>query len=239
MAWYREWFGEEYLELYAYRDAGEAESNLEFAAAHLRPANPRRVLDLACGTGRHTAALGHRGVRAVGVDLSLTLLAKGCALARVRADMRTLPFADATFDWALNFFTSFGYFEAERENFRVLEQIRRVLAPGGELLLDLLNPEQALAHLVGQETIAVDGREVRLERWYDAASRRIHKRIRVADPGRPPRTFLESVRAYSREEVENALAWAGLVPRAVFGDFTGAPFGPTSTRLIVVAGRPR
>ena len=105
--------------------------NVDFVAAHLGPPRPNAVLDLACGTGRHTEALRGRGFRALGVDLSLTLLARRPGLPRVGGDMRRLPFAGGSFDWVLNFFTSFGYFESERENFRVLQEVVRVLAPGG------------------------------------------------------------------------------------------------------------
>src|SRR5262245_26487593 len=110
MPWYKEWFGEEYLELYSHRDESEAEAHVDFVERHLGGPRPRAVLDLACGAGRHTAALRRRGYRTLGIDLSLTLLAR-IEPPRVAGDMRRLPFADGSFDWVLNFFTSFGYFE--------------------------------------------------------------------------------------------------------------------------------
>ena len=101
MAWYKEWFGEEYLGLYAHRDAEEAGRHAEFVVRHLdgeKPGGekPGAVLDLACGAGRHTAALRRRGYRVVGVDLSLTLLAQPPRQPSVAGDMRCLPFADAS-----------------------------------------------------------------------------------------------------------------------------------------------
>ncbi|HEX9942002.1 MAG TPA: class I SAM-dependent methyltransferase, partial [Thermoanaerobaculia bacterium] len=147
MPWYKEWFGEEYLELYSHRGESEAEEHVDFVERYLGGPRPRAVLDLACGAGRHTAALRRRGYRALGLDLSLTLLARARGLPRVAGDMRLLPFKAGSFDWALNFFTSFGYFEGERENFRVLEEAVRVLTPGGRFLIDLMNPGPALANL--------------------------------------------------------------------------------------------
>ena len=234
MAWYREWFGEEYLELYAHRDAGEADRHVAFVESVLAPARPRRVLDLACGAGRHSAALARRGHAVCGVDLSLVLLAKSPELTRVRGDMRRLPFADGAFDWVLNFFTSFGYFESERENFHVLEEVARVLAPGGAFLIDLMNLDHALAHLRERESVEVDGRRIEIERRYDAVSRRMQKRIRVAESGQSTRTFLESVRAYREDEVVGGLRWAGLDVVAVYG---GEPFCRESERLILVGRR--
>ena len=243
MAWYKEWFGEDYLELYSYRDSREAEEHVDFVARQLGEpavARPRAVLDLACGAGRHTGALRRRGYRTLGVDLSLTLLAhmREQGLPRVAGDMRRLPFADATFDWVLNFFTSFGYFEGERENFRVLEEILRVLTPGGRFLIDLLNPAYALAHLTPRDAQESAGRRVELERWYDPAAKRFNKRIRVVAPGEPPRSFLESVRAYEADEVTCGLQWAGLAVDHLFGSFQGDPYDRGSERLIILGRRP-
>lgn len=239
MAWYREWFGQDYLDLYAHRDRGEAERAVEAVVGWLGPERPRAVLDLACGAGRHTEALRRRGLRALGVDLSLTLLATRPDLPRVRGDMRCLPFAAASFDWVLNFFTSFGYFESERENFRVLEEIVRLLTPGGRFLIDFLNRDRVLGELTPYDAVEEEGRRIEIQRWYDPASCRINKRITVRPDDGPPRTYLESVRAYSREEVTIGLSWAGLHVDATYGNFQGAPFERDSERLILVGRRPR
>ncbi len=238
MPWYKEWFGEEYLELYSHRDRGEAEVHLNFVEQVFSGAPPRAVLDLACGAGRHTEALRQRGFRALGVDLSLTLLTQNPDLPRVAGDMRCLPFADSTFDWVLNFFTSFGYFETERENFQVLEEVVRVLAPRGRFLIDLFNVDHVIATLQPHETREINGRDVEIERWYDPRARRINKRIRVQSRDRPVRAYLESVRAYRREEVLNGLRWAGLEVTELYGNFQGEPFDRDSERLILVGHRP-
>ncbi len=242
MAWYKDWFGEEYLELYSHRDGSEAEEDADFVQRHLGGgARPRAVLDLACGAGRHTAALRRRGFRTLGVDLSLTLLARMRVqgLPRVAGDMRRLPFTDASFDWILNFFTSFGYFAGERENFRVLEEIVRVLAPGGRFLIDLMNPGPTIDHLKPRDVETLDGRRAEIERWYDAASQRINKRITVrGGPGEPTRTFAESVRLYHPEEVTIGLRWAGLEVDDLFGNFQGDPYARDSQRLILIGHKP-
>lgn len=241
MAWYKEWFGEEYLELYSHRDGSEAEVHADFVEEHLvKGTRPRAVLDLACGAGRHTAVLRSRGYRTLGVDLSLPLVARMQAqgLPRVAGDMRLLPFREESFDWVLNFFTSFGYFETERENFRVLEEIVRVLTPGGWFLIDLMNPGPALANLKPREAQALEGREVAIERWYDAGNKRINKRIAVSATGEPSRTFLESVRVYSPEEVIIGLRWAGLEVEALFGNFHGESYERDSERLILIGRKP-
>lgn len=235
MAWYEDWFGLDYLELYAHRDGDEAERHAAFVGGLMDP-GPERVLDLACGAGRHLAALRRRGVDAVGIDLSLPLLALAAGLPCSRGDMRELPFAAGTFDWVLNFFTSFGYFPTERENFRVLEELVRVLRPGGGFLMDLLNRERAIAGLVGAETQELGGRAVRIDRWFDSRTQRLEKRMAWVDAGGEHR-FRESVRAYRREEVEIGMQWAGLEVTAVYGGFGGEAWNPQAERLILVGRR--
>jgi SAM-dependent methyltransferase len=239
MAWYKDWFGEEYLELYSHRDESEAEAHIDFVESYLGgERRPHAVLDLACGAGRHTAVLRRRGYRTLGVDLSMTLLAHMRRLPRVAGDMRCLPFTAGSFDWVLNFFTSFGYFERERENFQVLEEITRLLTPDGRFLIDLLNPGYVLARLEPRESQEHEGRRVEIERWYDPVKLRINKRIQVSEPGGPVRNFLESVRAYGAEEVTIGLRWAGLEVLHLFGGFQGEPYQNDSERLIIVGYKP-
>jgi SAM-dependent methyltransferase len=238
MAWFKEWFGEDYLEMYSHRDASEAESHVDFVERCLGGPRPGSVLDLACGAGRHTLALRRRGYRVLGVDLSLTLLAHN-PCPKVCGDMRLLPFAAESFDWVLNFFTSFGYFEQERENFRVLEETVRVLTPGGRFLIDIMNAGPMLADLKPRETQELDGgRRVEIDRWYDTAKKRINKRITVLDPGRSQRAFLESVRVYQPDEVVIGLSWAGLEVDRLFGNFHGDSYERDSERLILVGRKP-
>ena len=234
MAWYKEWFGEDYLDLYAHRNRDEAVRHVDFVQRTLAGAQPGAVLDLACGAGRHTEELRRRGFRALGVDLSLTLLAVGGSLPRVGGDMRHLPFSDGAFDWVLNFFTAFGYFEEERENFRVLEEVARVLTPGGRFLIDFLNSARVVSRLRPREVVERDGRRVEIERWYDGAAKRINKRMRIQDGTGPARTFLESVRAYTAEEMECGMRWAGLDVDGLFGGFDGEAHDDDSERLILI-----
>jgi len=110
--WFEEWFGEEYLQLYPHRDDAEAARAVELLveATGLQP--HWRVLDVACGAGRHARAFRAAGARCVGVDLSAPLLriARGVTDAfLVRADMRALPIRAGSMDLTVNLFTSFGY----------------------------------------------------------------------------------------------------------------------------------
>src|SRR5437764_3462533 len=129
MTWYQEWFGEAYLELYSHRDENEARQQVAFFRAEVGEiAGP--ILDLACGSGRHIQELKALGYRALGCDLSYTLLRTGVAeygpMPLARADMRQLPFCNGSFAGLVNFFTSFGYFATEEENAQVVREVSRV-----------------------------------------------------------------------------------------------------------------
>src|SRR5688500_8164712 len=170
MAWYQEWFGEEYLELYSHRDENEAKQQVAcFHEQAGRVSGP--ILDLACGTGRHIQELQSLSYHAIACELSYTLLRTGVrdygAMPVARADMRHLPFCDGVFAGLVNFFTSFGYFSTEDENFQVVREMGRVLDAGAVFLFDYLNVHRELETLVQRETRTTPLGDVFIERWYD------------------------------------------------------------------------
>jgi SAM-dependent methyltransferase len=235
MTWYQEWFGEEYLELYAHRDENEARQQVAFFRDQAGPV-PGPVLDLACGMGRHIQELQKLGYRAVGCDLSYTLLRTGMreygAMPVARADMRHLPYCDGVFSALVNFFTSFGYFESDDENLQVVREMARVLEPGAPFLFDYLNVHRELEKLVQRESLDTPMGVVRIERWFDGAERSFNKRIQIGE-----KRYLERVRGYDLDEVSSMFDSCQLMIRAAFGDFDGSGYSPTSPRLILVGSR--
>jgi SAM-dependent methyltransferase len=237
MAWYQEWFGEEYLELYSHRDETEARQQVGFFRDQVGPvAGP--VLDLACGMGRHIQELQTLGYRAVGCDLSYTLLRTGIReygpMAVARADMRHLPFCDDVFAGLVNFFTSFGYFADEAENALVVTEMARVLAVGAPFLFDYLNVDRELDKLVQREVRDTPLGLVRIERWFDRFDRSFNKRMTIGE-----KRYLERVRGYDLDEISSMFAACNLSIDAAFGDFDGSKFDRTSPRLIIVGSRTR
>ncbi len=232
MAWFQEWFGEEYLELYSYRDATEAKQQVGFFQSHFgRLRGP--VLDLACGNGRHVSELQAAGYRVVGCDLSFTLLHSGIAdsgtMPLARADMRALPFCSSSFAALVNFFTSFGYFSNEAENVHVVHEMTRVLREDAVFLFDYLNVKHELQRLIERENRSTPIGEVTIERWYDGSDRSFNKRITIGS-----RRYLERVRGYDLDEITAMFTSCGLVIHDVFGDFGGSKYRDSSPRLILV-----
>lgn len=235
MTWYQEWFGEDYLELYSYRDEDEARQQVAFFREQFGPLRGC-VLDLACGKGRHLQELTSAGYRAFGCDLSFTLLAAGLEsyglMPIARADMRQLPFRAGCFGGLVNFFTSFGYFATEEENMDVVREMSRVLDQGAVFLFDYLNVHRELEKMVQREVRSTPRGDVKIERWFDPSDRSLNKRITIGQ-----RRYLERVRGYDLDEISSMFASCHLSIRSAFGDFDGSPFTSSSPRLILVGCR--
>lgn len=233
--WFREWFGEAYLELYPHRDAEEAGRGVDLFLELTNPGKGARILDLACGAGRHLGPLEAAGLRPVGLDLSRPLLDRAADAGSrrlVRGDMRRLPFGSAAFGGVVQFFTSFGYFDSREEDRRVLEEVRRVLRAGGGFLLDFLNAGQVRREIVPEDVREIDGRTVRQTRRIEGD--RVVKEIEIdRGAGEACETFRERVRLYEPDELVSMLEGAGLRVRERRGDYAGAPFGEEAPRLLL------
>jgi SAM-dependent methyltransferase len=245
--WFRKCFNEDYRTIYCGRDKAQAEAEVGFVVQELGIEPGEVVLDLCCGFGRHLEAFEKRGIRAIGVDLSLPLLKQVEPAAERRvacSDMRQLPFAGGVNGFAalVNFFTSFGYFEDDEENSLAARELGRVLRPGGRFSVDLMNPGPAVRLLAPRSERRAGPLHVVEERRYDAARRRIEKRValrrQLAGGSTELREYFESVRLFSAEEIVSILAGAGLEVTRMFGDFCGRPYGEESARMIVLGRKP-
>jgi SAM-dependent methyltransferase len=240
--WFKAWFNHPaYLKLYAHRSLEEAEQTIDMLLKFITVAvrNPK-VLDIACGSGRHAVALAERGFQVTANDLSSTLLAEARKLAEAKQttptftqfDMREIPFENE-FDLIVQLFTSFGYFESDDEDKVVLAHIARALKPGGWYVLDFLNAHRLRKTLQPESRRTLDGIDVLEQRVI--FGERVVKSISITEGGETHR-FMEAVRLYSMEELSNMLQAVGLRVHRLFGDYHGEAFVPdTSLRLIFIA----
>lgn len=232
--WFERWFGQRYLELYPHRNDEEARQGVQTLLELASLESGARVLDLACGAGRHLRPLDEAGHTAVGLDLSWPLLAEARVRhpkARlVRGDMRWLPFRSGAFDAVASFFTSFGYFATPAEDRLVAAEIRRLLRPGGVFVLDFLNADRVAAHLVPRDVQTVGGATITQRRVIENGV--VIKKIIVERDGKQEE-FEERVRLYGRDALERLLTHSGLRTDRALGDYTGEEFGSDSSRLIL------
>jgi ubiquinone/menaquinone biosynthesis C-methylase UbiE len=231
--WFEEWFGEEYLQLYPHRDHAEAERAVGLILGTVGYQPGWRVLDVACGAGRHALALQAAGLRCTGVDLSATLLRVAQRVTDaplVQADMRYLPIRPASMDLTVNLFTSFGYFEHDEEHAAALREMVSTVRPRGWFAIDFLNPSVVRSQLVPREVIRVVQGEVEVGREVSADGRYVCKTIRTPSQ----RRFVERVRLFEPQEMDAMLAAAGIAVRARYGDYEGAPLESGSPRSILV-----
>lgn len=221
--------------MYQHRDEDEARLQVQFLLEALRN-TPRRLLDVACGNGRHLTEFEKSGVLAIGADLSLELLRAEVApsLLRVRADMRDLPFSAGVFDTVTSMFTSFGYFETDADHQALLREWRRVTSPAGQLIIDYLNREYVITHLRENERQVRGDLSLSFKRRIDG--RRVVKEITLFDSSEnKTQHFRESVLMYSESELGTMLAAAGFRIEREFGNFDGSSYTKGSPRLIVIA----
>jgi SAM-dependent methyltransferase len=233
MSWFETAFRRDYLDLYYRRDDAAAGGEAAFAARAMGLSAGARLLDVACGAGRHARAFAALGHRVVGVDLSRELLAAAAGVRRVRADMRALPFHEA-FDGATSFFTSFGYFDDEG-NLQTLRSVAASLRRRGVFFLDFLNAVAVRAKLVPESVEERGGKRFRVRRWIEAG--RVRKEVVIEGDGEP-RAFLEDVRLYLPHDIERLARAAGLTPLALYGDFDGRDYTTDAPRCILVSRKP-
>jgi ubiquinone/menaquinone biosynthesis C-methylase UbiE len=235
-------FSEFYLRAYASdeRDADAGEQALAAARLAGCPAGGD-LLDVPCGFGRHSIPLARAGYRVVGSDRSQALLDEagrraggGPSPELVRADYRELPFADASFDAALNLYTSIGFL-GDEEDTRALAEIGRVLRPGGKLVIETMHRDRLVT--LGTDRhweLLGEGRLLVAQSTFDHAAGVAQTTQTLIDTGNERESRTWSIRVYTATELVAMLDRAGFAEAKCYGDLEGGPLA-ADTRLVVVA----
>ena len=246
-AWYRDWFNSPfYHKLYFERDEKEAETFISTLIDYLEPAAGSYMLDVACGRGRHSRNLAEKGFKVTGIDISLESIAFAKKTVRKNSygdnenpefyqhDMR-LPFRVNYFNYAFNFFTSFGYFKTRREHDDVIRTIANGLKPKGIFVIDYLNVHYSEDHMIYNEEKKINGTSYEIHRWHDETH--FYKKIIIRDALlHHPIDYTEKVSKFSFGDLNDMLSYHGLQVQEVFGDYKLGNYDiRTKPRLIIVA----
>ena len=240
MAWFKSWFNSPYYHiLYRHRDELEAEQFLDRLITHFQPSVNARILDLACGKGRHSVHLNEKGFEVTGIDLSTDSIDYCLQFENERLsffvhDMRHL-FRVNDFDFVFNLFTSFGYFEKDSENVSAIKNASLALKPDGVLVIDFLNIHYVEQHLVASDKKTID--EITFEIQKTIENGFLIKNIHFSDAG-TNYNFTERVATLHLADFERYFALCGLKITRVFGDYELHEFDLNkSPRLIMVAAK--
>jgi SAM-dependent methyltransferase len=238
--WFSEWFNSPYYHiLYKNRDEKEAEFFLQNVIQTFGFNPSQKIVDLACGKGRHAIYLNSLGFDVTGVDLSAKSIDFASQFANERLhfevqDLRCLHFSQP-FNVALNLFTSFGYFKSMEENKLVMKNIYSILAPNGLLLIDFMNVECVLQQLIERENKTISGIQFHITKWVERGF--IFKRIEVFDKNEHFE-YTEKVQILTKENFESLLQSSGFIIKHFLGNYALNPFKKDqSERLILVAQR--
>ena len=239
-AWYRNWFNSPYYHLlYEQRDEKEAAAFIDRLIEKLQPPPSARMLDIACGKGRHSIHLAAKGFQVTGIDISPKSILAAQAMSNEQLDFyihdMRLPFRINYYDYAFNFFTSFGYFDTLREHQKALRNMAASIRKGGYFILDYLNPVYTAKHLLPAEKITKHNIQFSIIRESD--SQYFYKKIQVEDPSlSTPLLFIEKVARFTIEDFTKMFSANGHTLLWAAGNYRLDAFDPEqSPRMIMVA----
>lgn len=239
--WFKNWFNSPYYHLlYFKRDEEEAAAFMDALLLKLNPPAGSLMLDVGCGRGRHSIYLASKEFQVTGIDISEDSIAEAkqdetANLEFFVHDMR-LPFRMNYYNYAFNFFTSFGFFRTRREHDNAIRTIAQSLKTGGFFVLDYLNAHYVENHLQYNSEITKDDVVFSITRWLDETH--FYKKIVVEDESRleEPLVFTEKVAKFSLGDFNDMFAYYGLQVQEVYGSYSFEPYHVTqSPRLIMIA----
>lgn len=218
--WFASWFDTPYYHiLYKDRDHEEAQQFMDNLTNYLNLPEDAKILDLACGKGRHSIYLNELGYDVTGADLSENSIAEASAHANDKLhftvhDMRE-PFNEK-FDAIFNLFTSFGYFDNDEDNLKALKAIHDSLSEYGFAVIDFMNVNNVIKNLIPEEVKTVDGITFSIKRY--VKDNYIYKEIDFEDKGQQFH-FTEKVKALTLQDFEQLMEDAGIYLLDIFGDY--------------------
>ena len=243
--WFEHWFDQpEYHVLYGHRSQEEADGFVKKVMEEsVLGYGVQRILDVGCGAGRHAIAMSAHGHDVIGLDLSKNNITTArssqvSASGKIEfmvGDMRRVDdyFPRDSMDAVTMLFTSFGYFETDKEHIETLKSVRRIIKEKGTFILDFFNLDHVVEHLILEERITKEGVDFHIRRRI--ANGWIEKSIEFVDREGKTQNHMERVRAFTPSQLGDMVKQAGFHSQARFGNYDLQPLGKSSRRCIIVA----
>ncbi len=234
--WFASWFDTKYYHiLYKDRDYKEAQTFMDNLTHYLNLPEEAKILDLACGKGRHSVYLNSLGYDVTGADLSENSINEASKFENEKLhfkvhDMRDV--CDSKYDAIFNLFTSFGYFENDADNLTTLKAIKHSLTEYGFACIDFMNVDYVIDNLVPEEVKKVENIDFHIKRY--VKDNHIFKEIDFEDNGEQFH-FTEKVQALRLTDFEKMMEEADIYLLDIFGNYKLQPFYKNqSERLIMI-----
>ncbi|TVZ54890.1 methyltransferase family protein [Lutibacter sp. Hel_I_33_5] len=234
--WFTDWFNTKYYHiLYKNRDDSDAQLFMRNITDFLKLPLTTHILDLPCGKGRHAVFLNKLGYKVTGGDLSKNSIQsakkfENDSLHFKVHDMRK-PFRQ-NYDAIFNLFTSFGYFDDDKEDVLILDNIKQGLNKDGYFVFDFMNVLKVKNNLVEKEVKEIDGISFNIQR--EIVDGFIQKHISF-NADNEDHSYTERVKYLESEKLISYFKEVGFSIEHIFGDYDLSSFTNNSNRLILVA----
>ncbi|MCK7519158.1 MAG: class I SAM-dependent methyltransferase [Ignavibacteriales bacterium] len=239
--WFEDWFNtEEYLNVYRHRNEEDAKNLFDLIIKNVPLEKGSKVLDLACGAGRHSILFAKNNFDVTAVDISDNLLNVGRKTAEelklkinfINSDLRKLNLNEK-FHLIINLFTSFGYFETDDENGEVIKMASQHLVDDGYFVLDFFNIIYLQNNLIPISYDKIEDGIIKQERVIEGD--RLVKTIFITRKG-IEKNITNRVRIFTKQELISFFKDSGLKIQFIYGDYLGNNFAEeTSPRIIIIA----
>jgi SAM-dependent methyltransferase len=238
LSWFEDWFNSPYYKkLYNNRDYSDAALFIDSFVKKFNPQPNAKILDVGCGEGRFAIQFAQKGFDVTGIDLAEQRIEKAKLsetdhLHFFIHDMR-LPFYINYFDFTLNLFTSFGYFDQEKDNISAANAIAKGLKKGGHFVFDYLNKMPVIHQLIPHQVLEKEDVIFKIHKYIEGQY--IYKKIDFLDSQNKERSYTERVTLFNAADIQQLFESQGLKLINSFGDYQFNTYNPqTSDRMILI-----
>jgi SAM-dependent methyltransferase len=224
--WFASWFDTSFYHvLYSNRNDVEAEQFISNLFKHLHILKGAKILDVACGKGRHAKSMHALGMNVTGIDLSCNSITTANLMATTELhfdvwDMRK-PYKEANFDVVTNLFSSFGYFEDPADDDLAIQSMQAVLKTNGLFIFDYMNPEFIIKSLKAREIVSRGELQFHIQRKVDNGF--IRKQINFLHEG-VEHEYTEQLKVIKFEQFQKLFLALGFIVEETFGNYDLSPF---------------